>query len=173
MTLTPMPKAKPLIINPPVGPETVATRLDRLGITLPPAAAPVAAYVPTVEHGGLLYVSGQLPFDNGLLMVGRLGEDRDLAYGVAAARACGLMILTQVNTALGGLERVERIVKLNIFVNSDPRFTDQPKVANGASDLMVDVFGDAGMHARAAVGVPTLPLGAVVEVDAIVALRTA
>ncbi|MDE2043025.1 MAG: RidA family protein, partial [Alphaproteobacteria bacterium] len=99
--------------------------------------------------------------------------DRDVIYGTRAARACGLMVLAQVNVALGGLERVARVVKLNVFVNSDPRFTDQPKVANGASELMVEVFGDAGKHARAAVGVPTLPLGAVVEVDAIFALKPA
>lgn len=150
---------------------SVEDRLAELGITLPVAAAPVAAYVPTVEAGGMLFISGQLPFANGNVMVGRLGEDRDLAYGQAAARACGLMLIAQMKAALGSLDRVERIVKLNVFVNSDPRFTDQPKVANGASELMADVFGEAGRHARAAVGVPTLPAGAVVEVDAIVALR--
>ena len=133
----------------------------------------MAAYVPTVEANGMLYVSGQVSFQNNQLMVGRLGDDRDLAYGVQAARACGLMVLAQIKAALGSLDRVERVVKLNIFVNSDPRFTDQPKVGNGASELMVDVFGDAGKHARAAVGVPTLPMGAAVEVDAIVAVRPA
>lgn len=150
---------------------SVEDRLVELGITLPTAAAPVAAYVPTVEAGGMLFISGQLPFAGGNVMVGRLGEDRDLDYGQAAARACGLMLIAQMKAALGSLDRVERIVKLNVFVNSDPRFTDQPKVANGASELMADVFGEAGRHARAAVGVPTLPAGAVVEVDAIVALR--
>ncbi len=172
MSLTPMPKAKPLVMNPESKPETMDDRLEKLGIVLPAAAAPVAAYVPTVEVGGLIHVSGQLPFDKGMVMVGRLGEDRDVVYGQAAARACGLMVLAQIKAALGGLERVERIVKLNVFVNSDPRFTDQPKVANGASELMVEVFGEAGKHARAAVGVTILPLGAAVEVDAIVALRT-
>jgi enamine deaminase RidA (YjgF/YER057c/UK114 family) len=169
----PKSKAKPLLINPQVPKVTVAEQLLRLGILLPQAAAPVAAYVPTVEAGGLIYVSGQLPFENGLVMVGRLGEDRDLEFGQAAARACGLMILAQIDAALGGLDRVARVVKLGVFVNSDPRFTDHPKVANGASELMVEVFGAAGKHARAAVGVPTLPLGAVVEVDAIVALHPA
>ena len=170
-----MAEPAPLTINPPPlgAPETVMQRLERLGIELPKAAAPVAAYVPCVEAGGLLYVSGQLPFENGQVMVGRLGEDRDLAYGARAARACGLMILAQAEAALGALDRVERIVKLNIFVNSDPRFTEQPKAANGASELMVEVFGDAGQHARAAIGVPTLPLGAVVEIDAIIALKSA
>ena len=166
-------KPAPLKMNPPAlepGPED---RLLALGLTLPKPAAPVAAYVPTVEANGMLYVSGQVSFQNNQLMVGRLGDDRDLAYGVQAARACGLMVLAQIKAALGSLDRVERVVKLNIFVNSDPRFTDQPKVGNGASELMVDVFGDAGKHARAAVGVPTLPMGAAVEVDAIVAVRPA
>jgi enamine deaminase RidA (YjgF/YER057c/UK114 family) len=106
-------------------------------------------------------------------MLGRLGEDRDLDYGKAAARACGLMILAQLRAALGSLDRVDRVVKLGVFVNSAARFTDQPKVADGASQLMVDVFGDAGKHARAAVGVPTLPLGVAVEVDAVVAVKPA
>lgn len=166
-------KPKPLKMNPPAlepGPED---RLVTLGLTLPKPAAPVAAYVPTVEANGMLYVSGQVSFQNNQLMVGRLGDDRDLAFGVQAARACGLMVLAQIKAALGSLDRVERVVKLNIFVNSDPRFTDQPKVGNGASELMVDVFGEAGKHARAAVGVPTLPMGAAVEVDAIVAVRPA
>jgi enamine deaminase RidA (YjgF/YER057c/UK114 family) len=148
----------------------IHARLAELGITLPQAAAPVAAYVPAVEANGLLHLSGQLPFENGQLMVGRLGEDRDLNYGTRAARACGIMILRQIEKAVG-LGRVERIVKLGVFVNSDSRFTDQPKVANGASELMQEVFGEAGRHARSAVGVPVLPLGAAVEIDAIIALR--
>ena len=148
-----------------------AARLEALDIQLPAAAAPVAAYVPAVEIGGMLYVSGQLPFENRMLMLGRLGEDRDVAYGARAARMCGIMLLAQIAQALGSLDRVERIVKLGVFVASDPRFTDQPKVANGASELMEQVFGEAGKHARSAVGVPVLPLGAVVEVDAIVAVR--
>ncbi|WP_068076071.1 RidA family protein [Novosphingobium lentum] len=154
--------------------DTVAARLAELGLTLPKAAAPVAAYVPTVEAGGLLHVSGQLPFVDGALVTGRLGEDVTLEQGVAAAQACALMILAQVQAALGGsLDRVARIVKLGAFVNSTGTFTDQPKVANGASELMVAVFGDAGRHARSAVGVPVLPLGAAVEIDAIVALHPA
>lgn len=151
----------------------IAARLKSLGITLPTAAAPVAAYVPTIEIGGLLHVSGQLPFDAGTLMTGRLGEDRDLAYGARAARACGIMLLAQLQKALGSLDRVERVVRLGVFVASDPRFTDQPKVANGASELMEQVFGEAGRHVRSAVGVPVLPLGAAVEIDAIVAIRPA
>ena len=151
--------------------DAIAIRLAQLGILLPKAAAPVAAYVPTVQIGNLLHVSGQLPFDNGEVMTGRLGEDRDVDYGYAAARACGVMLLAQINKALGGLDRVERIVRLGVFVASDPRFTAHPKVANGASELMEQVFGDAGKHARNALGVPVLPLGAVVEVDAVVAVR--
>jgi enamine deaminase RidA (YjgF/YER057c/UK114 family) len=104
-------------------------------------------------------------------MIGRMGENRDLAYGQRAARACGIMLLAQINKALGGLDRVERVVKLGVFISSAPGFTDQPEVANGASELMEQVFGETGRHARSAVGVPVLPLGAVVEIDAIVAVR--
>jgi enamine deaminase RidA (YjgF/YER057c/UK114 family) len=106
-------------------------------------------------------------------MTGRLGEDRELEYGQEAAQRCGLMLVAQIKKALGGdLDRVERIVKLGVFVNSAGAFTDQPKVANGASELMQALFGEAGRHARSAVGVPTLPLGAVVEIDAVVAIRS-
>lgn len=150
---------------------TIQHRLAELGIELPAAAAPVAAYVPVVVAGNLAHVSGQLPFVGGQLVTGRLGEDVSLEQGYAAARACGLMILAQLHAALGSLDRVERIVKLGAFVNSTTDFTDQPKVANGASELMAEVFGEAGKHARSAVGVPILPLGAAVEVDAIVALE--
>ncbi len=148
-----------------------ASRLADLGITLPEPAAPVAAYVPTVLAGNLLHISGQLPFEDGAVMTGRLGEDRDVGFGYAAARACGVMLLAQINKALGGLDRVERIVRLGVFVSSAPGFTEQPKVANGASELMEQVFGESGRHARSAVGVPVLPLGAAVEIDAIVAVR--
>jgi enamine deaminase RidA (YjgF/YER057c/UK114 family) len=153
------------------GQEPIEHRLMHLGITLPTPAAPVAAYVPTVEVGGMLFVSGQLPFKDGRVMVGRLGDDITVETGREAARACAIMLLAQIKAALGDLERVAQIVKLNIFVNSDARFTDQPKVGDGASTLMVEIFGDAGRHARAAVGVPALPLGAAVEIDAIVAVR--
>ena len=150
-------------------------RLSELGVTLPKPAAPVAAYVPSVEAGGLLHISGQLPFrEDGSLIVGRLGETIDIPGGIEAARRCGLMVLAQIGAALGGdFARVERIVKLGVFVSSTPQFTDQPKVANGASELMIEVFGDIGRHARSAVGVTVLPLGAPVEVDAIVAIRAA
>ena len=152
---------------------SIEQKLAELGFALPAPASPVAAYVPAVEIGGLLHVSGQLPFRDGAVMTGRLGDDRDVPFGVEAARACALMIVAQAKQALGSLDRVERIVRLGVFVSSDPRFTDQPKVANGASELMEALFGAAGKHARSAVGVPVLPLGAAVEIDAIVAVRPA
>ena len=152
---------------------SIDARLAELGITLPQAAAPVAAYVPVVITGGLAFVSGQVSFVDGQLLKGRLGEDVSLEAGIEAAQGCGLMILAQLKAALGSLDRVERVVKLGAFVNSSTDFTDQPKVANGASELMVAVFGEAGKHARSAVGVPSLPLGVAVEVDAIVAVRPA
>ncbi|MEP9358589.1 RidA family protein [Sphingomonas sp. KR3-1] len=152
----------------------VDRKLEELGLALPEAAAPVAAYVPVVEANGLLHISGQLPFKDGALMTGRLGADRDLDFGAEAAQRCGLMLVAQIKKYLGGdLSRVERIVKLGVFVNSTGDFTDQPKVANGASELMQALFGDAGRHARSAVGVPVLPLGAAVEIDAVVQIRAA
>ena len=151
---------------------SIDQRLSELGIELPQAAAPVAAYVPAVERDGLLHISGQISFaEDGSRIVGRLGENMDLDEGIAAARRCGVMLLAQMKAALGSLDRVERVVRLGVFVNSAPSFVDQPKVANGASELMQDVFGEAGRHARSAVGVAVLPLGVAVEVDAIVAVR--
>jgi enamine deaminase RidA (YjgF/YER057c/UK114 family) len=152
--------------------DSISDRLDELGIALPTPAAPVAAYVPAVQVGGLLYISGQVSSrPEGGLILGRLGEDIDLAGGRDAAERCGIMLLAQMKAALGSLDRVERIVKLGVFVSSTASFTDQPKVANGASELMERVFGEAGRHARSAVGVPVLPLGAAVEIDAIVAVK--
>jgi enamine deaminase RidA (YjgF/YER057c/UK114 family) len=152
----------------------ITAKLAELGLELPKAAAPVAAYVPAVEHGGLLYVSGQLPFRDGQVVTGRLGDDMDVAGGQDAAQRVALMLIAQLAQALDGdLSRLERVIKLGVFVNSAPSFTDQAKVANGASDLFETLFGDAGRHARAAVGVAVLPLGAAVEADAIVAVRSA
>ncbi len=149
---------------------TIAQKLSDLNITLPNAAAPAANYVPFVKSGNLLFISGQLPFENGqLIHKGRLGENVSVEDGYKAARQCGINIIAQIKAA-GGLEKVARIVRLGGFVNSSADFTDQPKVVNGASDLFVEVFGDAGRHARAAVGVPSLPLGVAVEVDAVVEL---
>ena len=151
---------------------SIDQRIAELGITLPQPAAPVASYVPAVEQGGLLHISGQVSFaEDGSLIKGRLGEDMGVDDGIAAARRCGIMLVAQMKAALGSLDRVERIVKLGVFVNSDPAFVEQPKVANGASELMQDVFGEAGRHARSAVGVAVLPLGVAVEVDAIVAVK--
>jgi enamine deaminase RidA (YjgF/YER057c/UK114 family) len=149
----------------------IDAKLAELGIILPAPAAPVAAYVPVVVAGGMAHVSGQLPFLGGELVKGRLGESITIDEGYAAARACGLMILAQLKTKIGSLDRVAQVVKLGGFVNSTADFVEQPKVVNGASELMAQVFGDAGVHARSAVGVPTLPLGVAVEVDAIFALR--
>ena len=128
----------------------------------------MASYVPTVLANGMLHISGQLPFKDGALVTGRVGDGVSLEDAQEAAKLCALMLVAQMKAALGTLGRVERIVKLGVFVNSTGDFTDQPKVANGASDLMVVLFGDAGKHARSAVGVPVLPLGAAVEIDAIV-----
>jgi enamine deaminase RidA (YjgF/YER057c/UK114 family) len=144
--------------------------LEAKGITLPKAAAPVASYVPAVELDGILYISGQISMVDGKLITGRLGDDMTIEQGQEAAQACALMIAAQIKAAVGSLDRVERIVKLGAFVNSTPEFTDHPKVANGCSDMMEVIFGEAGIHARSAVGVAALPLGIAVEVDAIVAL---
>ena len=149
---------------------TIHQRLADAGLTLPTPAAPVASYLPAVEHDGLLTVSGQLPFLDGELVTGRMGDGADLARGQAAARACGLMLLAQVQAALGSLDRVARVIRLGVFVSSTADFVDQAQVANGASDLMALAFGESGRHARAAVGVPVLPLGALVEVDGLFAI---
>jgi enamine deaminase RidA (YjgF/YER057c/UK114 family) len=148
---------------------SIDSKLKSLGIDLPQAAAPAANYVPWVISGNQVFVSGQLPMEPGKIAVaGRLGDNVSLEDGQRAARLCAINILAQAKAALGDLDRVTRIVRLGGFVASADRFTDQPKVVNGASDLMVEVFGDAGRHARAAVGVNTLPLGVAVEIDAII-----
>lgn len=144
-------------------------KLQALGLELPQAAAPAANYVPYVVSGNHLYVAGQIPFLNGQTMhLGRLGEDLSVEDGVQAARACALNILAQANAAVvGDWPKVKQLVKLGGFVNCTPDFTDHPKVVNGASDLMVEVMGEQGKHARFAVGAPSLPLGVAVEIDAI------
>lgn len=151
--------------------QTPEARLAEAGHAIPVAAAPIAAYVPTVQVGNLLHISGQVSFKDGAIVTGRVGESLDVEGGKAAAELCGLMLIAQMKAALGDLSRVERIVKLGVFVTSTPDFTDQPLVANGASELMLLAFGDAGRHARSAVGVPALPRGAAVEVDAVIAVR--
>ena len=140
-------------------------RLTELHIDLPPAAAPVASYVPVAVSGGFAFVAGQVPLEDGAAMVtGRLGEEIDIEEGARWARRCGLQALAALRAELGSLDRVSRIAQVSVFVASADSFTEQPKVANGASDLFVEVFGDAGRHARAAGGVPALPLGVPVEV---------
>ena len=148
----------------------ISAKLRELGLELPVAAKPVANYVPWVLSGNLVFVAGQIPLLNGKpQFVGQLGTTVTLENGVAAARLCAVNILAQLNEACGGdLDRIVRIVKLVGFVNCDQAFTDIPKVINGASDLMVEIFGDAGKHARSAVGTSSLPLGVPVEVEAIV-----
>ncbi len=149
-------------------PHAIDTRLSDLGLTLPSAPAPAAAYVPFVRSGNLVHVSGQISQDASGLIKGRLGADMSTEQGAAAARACALSILAQLRAACGGdFGRLKRIVKLTGFVNSTPEFVDQPKVINGASELLVEVLGDTGWHARSAVGVAALPLGVAVEIEAI------
>jgi len=146
----------------------IDARLAELGHSLPDAPAPAANYVPFVISGNQIFVSGQISQANGSLITGRLGEDLSTEQGAAAARACALSLLAQCRAALGGdWSRLGRVVKLTGFVNCTADFTDQPKVINGASDLMVAVLGEAGRHARSAVGVTSLPLGVAVEIEAI------
>lgn len=139
-----------------------------LGITLPQPTSPVANYVPYIISHNLVFISGQVSLGPQGLIAGKLGVDLDLDKGVEAARACGINLIAQLNEAVGGdLTRVQRVIKLGGFVNCTSDFLDHPKVVNGASDLMVAVFGEAGRHARAAVGAPSLPLGAAVEIDGV------
>jgi enamine deaminase RidA (YjgF/YER057c/UK114 family) len=148
---------------------TPEERLQQLGVDLPAPATPVAAYVPTVRTGNLLYVSGQVPLVDGTpTHLGHLGDDVGLEDGRAAARTCAINLLAALKAELGELSRVTRVVKVTGFVASAPGFTDQPKVVNAASELFGEAFGDAGRHARSAVGVAALPLGVPVEVEAIV-----
>jgi enamine deaminase RidA (YjgF/YER057c/UK114 family) len=143
-------------------------RLAELGLELPTAPRPVASYVPVVLSGGFAFLSGQVPQSEGrLLWEGKVGADLDVPAAAEAARRCALQALAVLRETLGSLDRVRRIVKLTVFVASAPGFTDQPKVANGASDLLADVFGDTGRHARSAIGVQELPLGSPVEVEII------
>ncbi len=150
--------------------QSVEARLERLGIKLPTPPAPVASYVPFVISGNSVFVSGQVTLaPDGLKYVGVVGRDVTLEDGKAAARLCALNAIAQLKHACGGdLEKVKQIVKLTVYVNAAPGFTQHPEVANGASDLLVDVFGDRGKHARSAVGAGSLPRNVAVEVDAVV-----
>lgn len=147
--------------------------LQNLGLKLPSAPAPAANYVPYVVHGGLLYISGQIPLDeNGDLIKGRLGDDMELQDGANAAKSCALNILAQANAAVGGdWSKIDKCIKLGGFVCCTPEFTKHPLVINGASDLITSVMGDCGKHARFAVGAPSLPLGVAVEVEAIFSVK--
>ena len=147
-------------------------KLSDEGITLPDAPAPAANYVPYVQVGNVLYVSGQISQNESGLILGKLGENMTTEQGAEAAKFCAMSLLAQVKSACDGdLDRLVRVIKLTGFVNSTPDFTQQPQVINGASDLIASIFGDAGMHTRAAVSTNSLPLGVSVEVDAIFELN--
>ena len=147
----------------------IDARIAELGIELPEAASPAANYVPFVITGNQLWIAGQVPFWNGeIAHRGKVGADATVEDGVAAARVCGLNIIAQAKAALGDLDRVTRFVKLGGFVNATPDFDGHPKVINGASDLIVEIFGDAGKHARFALGASGLPLNSTVEIDAVI-----
>jgi enamine deaminase RidA (YjgF/YER057c/UK114 family) len=145
---------------------TIDKKLQELNIVLPTPAAPVANYVGFVRSGRLLFVSGQICLaDGALVATGKLGGTVSVAQGQAAARACAINVLAQVKAALGDLDKVVRVVRLGGFVNATPDFLDAPKVMNGASDLMVAIFGDKGRHARTTIGVAALPADAAIEVE--------
>jgi enamine deaminase RidA (YjgF/YER057c/UK114 family) len=149
----------------------IEDRLSELGIELPPAPAPVASYVPVRLAPGLAFVSGQVPFEGTtLLHPGHVGAEVSVEEATEAARRCALQALSAIRDALGSLDAVTGIVKVEVFVASAPGFTDQPKVANGASDVLVEILGEGGKHARAAVGVAELPLGACIEVALVAAI---
>lgn len=155
-----------------MGMTNIDTRLAELGITLPAPPKPMATYSTAVRLGDLLYVSGSGPLRaDGSYVTGRLGDDLDVAGGQAAAKLCALAMLATVRAQAGSLDRVARLVKVLGFVNATAEFGDHPKVMNGFSDFMVELFGDAGLGARSAVGAPSLPSGIAVEVEAIWQLR--
>ncbi|MGR3702035.1 MAG: RidA family protein [Paracoccaceae bacterium] len=150
----------------------IETRLASLGVTLPDAPAPAANYVPFVQSGDLVFVSGQISNGPDGLIKGKLGDGMDVAAGAAAAKACAISLLAQLKAACGGdIDRLVRVVKLTGFVNSTPDFTEQPKVINGASDFLVEALGDMGRHSRSAVSAASLPLGVAVEIEAIFQIR--
>ena len=145
----------------------IEARLSALNITLPDAPAPAANYVPFVRTGNQIFVSGQVSAGPDGFIKGKLGADMSVEEGAAAARRCGLALIAQARAAVGDLDKIKRVVKLVGFVNSTADFTDQPEVVNGCSDLMVEVFGEAGRHARSAVSAASLPFGVAVEIEAI------
>jgi enamine deaminase RidA (YjgF/YER057c/UK114 family) len=149
----------------------IEARLKALDLVLPEAKPAIGSYVPFLHLDGQLFISGQLPLKDGTLAaIGKVGADLDLAQGQAAARACAINILAQAKTALGDLDRIVQLLRLNGFVNAAPNFADHPKVLNAASDLMMEILGNKGLHTRIAVGCASLPLNAAVEIDAIFAV---
>jgi len=151
---------------------SITARLAELGVTLPDAPAPAANYVPYVQVGSTLYVSGQISAGPDGFITGKLGADMDADAGADAAKSCAISLLAQVKAACGGdIERLSRVVKLTGFVNSTSDFGDQPKVINGASDFMVEALGDAGRHARSAVSAASLPFGVAVEIEGIFEIK--
>jgi len=151
---------------------SIESKLADMGVTLPDAPAPAANYVPFVQVGDIVYISGQISNDANGLITGKLGQNLDVDAGAAAARTCAISLLAQVRNACDGdLDRLVRVVKLTGFVNSTADFTDQPKVINGASDFLVEALGDAGRHSRSAVSAASLPLGVAVEIEGIFQIR--
>ncbi len=152
---------------------SIEERLEEMGVTLPEAAAPLANYVPFAQEGKIVFIAGQVPRDEdgNLAYIGKVGKDLSTEAGYDAARLCALHCLAQLKAAAGSLEKVRRILRVGGFVNCTEDFGEQPQVINGASDLIVEVMGEAGKHARAAVGCSALPGGVAVEVDMIAALK--
>lgn len=151
---------------------TIEARLKELGVSLPTPPMPVASYVPVTISGNIVFVSGQIPIADGAIKyVGKLGVDVPMEAGQAAAQLCAINVLAQLKAAIGDLDRVVKCLKLGVFVNAAPDYTQHPEVANGASDLIAALYGDAGKHARAAVGVGSLPRGVAVEVEAIFEIK--
>ncbi len=147
----------------------IEEKINELGYTLPEAPKPVAAYIPTVRTGNLIFTAGQIPIAEGKLeYTGKIYDEKTIQKGFEAARICALNCLSVIKSEIGDLDKIKKIVKIGVFVNSAEKFTDQPKVANGASELLVEIFGEKGKHARSAVGVNELPLNAAVEIEMIV-----
>ena len=150
----------------------IKNKLESLNIILPPAPAPAANYVPTVKSGNLIFVSGQIPVVNGNMIVGKVGHNIEIEEAVAAARACGLAIIAQLNEATNSnLDKISQIVKLGGFVNSTSEYKNHPKIINGASVLLVKIFGNQGKHTRFAVGSNSLPMDMAVEIEAIIKIK--
>jgi len=147
----------------------IEEKLSKLGIEIPEAPKPLASYIPVIKSGNLLFTAGQIPMKNGeLKFKGKIGKEINLENGILAAEICTINCLSVIKSLVGNLDNIKKIVKVTVFVNSADGFTDQPKVANGASDLLVNVFGENGKHVRSAVGVNELPIDSAVEVEMIV-----